>query len=1441
MNSMWRCLHAILESASTEKVQFQEFLISLALGLNMEDDFGRYEENGLISKECQYVLHKISGMLIPDQEPDDDAEWLLRIIPLAMLADTTLTSMMPRSIPPYSTFCTIMIFSINSNSSVIRFSYSERTESTTTLGFKSMVQDFIQQMRKSSGGVQDAETSAVLQREPGLWVYKSLHVFIVMAAETPNDYCDMEYAMIPPPELCHYTPVTKTNFTQCVHTTVFVTSVQPRTHIMDRENVNTRLLQNGFSGLVRRRLSSMMLHMSVEAAYNHSDISCRRMSICGIVAATNWSGILGDSASFMRSPSVLSCCTKTYLLDPKSQSSLLARLEPTFDSPLRPGLQMLITGVQAAIGGDTGFFSRIQLIMADKPESGWSRSELEHDCSRLEEFCHTDQNDASTLGCNEFNNGFDCTANAEGDIGFVEGILQCPKALLTFWQIVCHVLEFIVMGGREFGQHMHGRDSAGYGFRHPGGWKFICRTLEMAMDSKETNLNISRILVALGASGSKYHMVWKGVALSNATEFQKLRLAGSRRVDRLVSSEQHVRRMEQFVSDAPQVVKSANALVKDLEQRDIDCRQLYECILEQKDAFRQQIDDERFLNQTKVKKHAIGGLLTAFRLGQDLKLTSKAFKTNDIKWTGLVLAAKQSDEALRLIVDENREHVHKNLIAKSLDSFKSVDTQSLNKTRANYSLVLQKYAVEHAESLVEFVPFWTQNMTEQADIQDILMLAKNKDLLWNELTKVPNAVSQLTKKMKILNAQASKKRKRIQKKADQAVGDACDTEDDNQAPDHAVNNAQTGGMSAFVSQDIEMRTDTEDFHASDPCTSVTFVSQDIEMRTDTEDFHASDPCTSVTSAQYVQSTSGPVASDKLHASATSVNPKLHTKAELMQMLTTIQEETCVNPGAFILRTQQTSADWYMKWIDQGKILIDMIRAHNLETATYRVFENVQTHLDALENHQSVYYRIQLCHRATHIHPVLSRLKQVQLECSELTEKVDKVRQMFFRTLTKSDSRVFWKCPNTRAEKMLHIISTVLNELKMLRVRGSTRLPSWSIDLTKCLSNVEINRICSTRLDANTNVLNIDYEDLVPDQGMTQYEEPDVILHCYVRGSRDMETAAKNIQDPFDIGQYIPGSNGEHNRPLVLKLFSRDDSKWRSVSQDLTKDELFDACKDPPFTVDAELLMTERLRSPPDREMEISMYMSCSVPHNAVQVHACVWWDEAQIEDKTEHHIYTPQLRGMLMENAFFGSIWDWLQIMYRNKDKWPSLMCDFVCCRVIQCLIATFRAGICSHDIKPANMLVFFDGSIKLCDFGASNHAAFCQHPVDASHFQSTPPFAAPELKRERSHEPFAPDVFSVGVFLLIVQAGNKEVTQECNQIEFYESNTFMNWNFIRRHVKHPGWAELIFHMTRQSVNSSRIPVQLVEAEACVLLEVDSMSEFDTPFARKMIANSFSK
>lgn len=100
----------------------------------------------------------------------------------------------------------------------------------------------------------------------------------------------------------------------------------------------------------------------------------------------------------------------------------------------------------------------------------------------------------------------------------------------------------------------------------------------------------------------------------------------------------------------------------------------------------------------------------------------------------------------------------------------------------------------------------------------------------------------------------------------------------------------------------------------------------------------------------------------------------------------------------------------------------------------------------------------------------------------------------------------------------------------------------------------------------------------------------------------------------------------------------------------------------------------------------------------------------------------------------------------------PAREAASVGAQVAAALAEAHEAGIVHRDVKPGNILIANDGSVKIGDFGIS-HAVGDDSITRSAVVPGTPAYFAPEVARGRGHTP-ASDVFSLGATLYAAVEG---------------------------------------------------------------------------------------
>lgn len=117
--------------------------------------------------------------------------------------------------------------------------------------------------------------------------------------------------------------------------------------------------------------------------------------------------------------------------------------------------------------------------------------------------------------------------------------------------------------------------------------------------------------------------------------------------------------------------------------------------------------------------------------------------------------------------------------------------------------------------------------------------------------------------------------------------------------------------------------------------------------------------------------------------------------------------------------------------------------------------------------------------------------------------------------------------------------------------------------------------------------------------------------------------------------------------------------------------------------------------------------------------------------------------------------------------------------QVATALAAAHKAGIVHRDVKPGNVLIADDGSIKITDFGIS-HAFGDVTLTSTGMVTGTPAYLAPEVARGGASD-FASDVYSLGSTLYMAVEGRPPFGTEQNPIATLHRVATGQWDPPRR------------------------------------------------------------
>ena len=120
---------------------------------------------------------------------------------------------------------------------------------------------------------------------------------------------------------------------------------------------------------------------------------------------------------------------------------------------------------------------------------------------------------------------------------------------------------------------------------------------------------------------------------------------------------------------------------------------------------------------------------------------------------------------------------------------------------------------------------------------------------------------------------------------------------------------------------------------------------------------------------------------------------------------------------------------------------------------------------------------------------------------------------------------------------------------------------------------------------------------------------------------------------------------------------------------------------------------------------------------------------------------------LVMENIVGGNLLNAINKM----NKIPENLAKIIFRQLIKTLQYIHSNGIVHRDIKPDNILLDLDNTIKICDFGVSKIISEGQLIRDSC---GTPAFVAPEILLDYPYDPFPTDIWSSGVVLYAMTTG---------------------------------------------------------------------------------------
>ena len=154
--------------------------------------------------------------------------------------------------------------------------------------------------------------------------------------------------------------------------------------------------------------------------------------------------------------------------------------------------------------------------------------------------------------------------------------------------------------------------------------------------------------------------------------------------------------------------------------------------------------------------------------------------------------------------------------------------------------------------------------------------------------------------------------------------------------------------------------------------------------------------------------------------------------------------------------------------------------------------------------------------------------------------------------------------------------------------------------------------------------------------------------------------------------------------------------------------------------------------------------------------------------KLFEYIETEKYNCIIMENVPGGN----LLTLIRKRTKLSEQISKYIFRQLMEALKYIHSQGIAHRDIKPDNILIDLNNTIKLCDFGVGKEIKPGQLIRDTC---GTPAFVAPEIFSEAPYDPFQTDVWSSGVVLYVMLSGFFPFIGN-NDFELHQS--IMNGNF---------------------------------------------------------------
>jgi serine/threonine protein kinase len=151
---------------------------------------------------------------------------------------------------------------------------------------------------------------------------------------------------------------------------------------------------------------------------------------------------------------------------------------------------------------------------------------------------------------------------------------------------------------------------------------------------------------------------------------------------------------------------------------------------------------------------------------------------------------------------------------------------------------------------------------------------------------------------------------------------------------------------------------------------------------------------------------------------------------------------------------------------------------------------------------------------------------------------------------------------------------------------------------------------------------------------------------------------------------------------------------------------------------------------------------------------------------------------LVMELATGGDLLSRLAALPRRR--LPEHAARRVFVQLVAALAYCHARGVAHRDVKPQNVLLDADGSLKVSDFGLSALPDSLRDDGRLHTACGTPAYAAPEVLRRKAYDGAKADAWSCGVILFVLLAG---------QLPFDDSNIAdMCRKAHRREYEYPEW-----------------------------------------------------